>query len=128
MSSGYQPRHRARAVEVLHDHPRIEDGRAVVGDENRHLAERVVVGDPGVGVARRVHHELVLDALLGQNDPHLAREGAGRRSDELHLLDSTGWFDAATKSGRHYSIALPEIGPTFMNLRDFSGLTLGRRG
>ena len=41
-----------QAVEVFADHPRIEQRQAVVGHQARHLAERVVAADVGIGCDR----------------------------------------------------------------------------
>src|SRR5262249_56553551 len=76
---GYQSGHRARAVEVFNDDPRIKDSRPVVRDEHRYLAQRIVSGHLGRGVVRRGQHELVGDSGFRQAPPPPAREPARRR-------------------------------------------------
>jgi hypothetical protein len=88
-----QPRHRAHEVDVLDDDARIVEMRAVVEDQHRQLAERVVRVQRVAGCPARRLDRLVLDLLFGEHDAHLARIRARRRSDQFQHGKSAaeGW-------------------------------------
>ena len=73
-------------VETFEDHARVVDRRAVVEDQHRNLAERVlrphaVHGIVGVGILER---DAVGQAAEGGADPRLAPEGRSRHAAQDH--------------------------------------------
>jgi hypothetical protein len=79
-----QPRDGRGVVEELDDDARIVERRAVIEHQRRDLAQRIVRVDR---VLDRLHvdpFDFAVDALLGEDDAHFAREGAGRRGEEFH--------------------------------------------
>ena len=79
-----EPADRRRAVEEFDDDARVVERRAVVEDQRRDLAERVVRVDRVLDRRDVDQLELELDLLFGEEDAHLARVGAGERGEELH--------------------------------------------
>ena len=79
-----EPRHRAHRVEVFDDHARVEQARAVVQHQHRHLAQRIVRVDRIVRrPTARPRQHLIFDLLFGERDAHLAHIGTRRRCDQL---------------------------------------------
>jgi hypothetical protein len=82
----------AERVQVLHDHLRLDELQAVVGDQRRDLHQRVVLRDVRVrhrGIGRLGHLlDPAIEPVLDGDDHHLAHEGRERRVQKLHRLGS----------------------------------------
>src|SRR4030095_14715045 len=78
----YQFRDRGHAVQILDDDARIEHRAAVFHDQAGNLAERVRLMDASIGSPDVLDLELIVDALLGHHDAHLAHVRARQRSQQ----------------------------------------------
>jgi hypothetical protein len=81
-------------VEIFADDIRVEQRHAVVGDQGRNLAERVVAHQREVRLDDRGRRALqiagALKLLLNQTDTDLADEGRNRPAVQLHRAGPQG--------------------------------------
>src|SRR5689334_11828912 len=100
---GNEPRYRTDEIDVLDDDARIVQMRAVVENEHRQLAERVVRVNGIAGIPRRRGDDLVLDLLFRERDANLPRIGTRRGGDQFQHGRRCG--AGGQYADAHYSIA-----------------------
>jgi hypothetical protein len=75
---------RRHVIEELDDDARVVERGAVVEQQRRDLTERIVRDDGRVRGRHVDQLEITLDALLREDDPHLAPVRAGQGNEQLH--------------------------------------------